>query len=137
VDRSVSPRRLVTLLLAGFAAFALVIASLGIYAVVSYDVTQRRREIGIRLALGATPGRVRARVLARTLRLAGVGLSAGLVAAWGLARVLRGLLFGVTAADPAAFGAALGALASVAVLAGYLPARRASRLDPSDALRAE
>jgi putative ABC transport system permease protein len=137
VDESVSPRRLIVVLLGGFAAFALVLASLGIYAVISYGVVQRRREIGIRMALGATPGRVQLGVLTGTLRLTAVGLTVGLAASWGLARVIRSLLFGVSFSDPATFAAALAALTVVAALAAYLPARRAAHLKPVDALRAE
>ena len=137
VDESVSPRRFIVMLLGGFAAFALVLASLGIYAVVSYGVVQRRREIGIRMALGATPSHVQLGVLSRTLRLTAVGLALGIVASWGLARVMQSLLYGVTFTDPTTFAAALVALTAVAALAVYLPARRAAHLKPVEALRAE
>jgi predicted permease len=137
VDRSVSPRRFLVLLLASFAGFALVLASLGIYAVVSYGVVQRRREIGIRMALGATPGNVQLHVLRRTLQLAFVGLSLGLVASWALGRTMQSLLYGVTFSDPTTFAGALAVLAIIAALAGALPARRAAHLDPLEALRTE
>ena len=137
VDQAVSPRRFLVLVLGGFAAFALVLASLGIYAVVSYGVLQRRREIGIRMALGATPTDVQLDVLGRTLRLAAVGLSVGLLASWMLARLLQSLLYGVTFTDPATFSLAIGSLVSVAALAGYLPARRAALVNPADTLRSE
>jgi predicted permease len=137
VDRSVSPRRLVVQLVTGFAGFALVLAALGIYAVISYGVTQRTREFGVRLALGAPAGALRARVLGQTLRLAAAGAAVGLAGAWAFARTIRGLLFGVTVSDPLTFAAALALLGAVAALAGYLPARRASRLSPVEALRAE
>jgi putative ABC transport system permease protein len=137
VDRSVSPRRFLVLLLGGFAGFALVLASLGIYAVVSYGVVQRRREIAIRMALGATPGNVQLHVLRRTLQLAFIGVSLGLVASWTLGRTMQSLLYGVTFSDPTTFAGALAVLALIAVLAGVLPARRAAHLDPLETLRTE
>ena len=137
VDQSVSPRRVIMMLLSGFAAFALVLASLGIFAVVSYGVVQRRREIGIRLALGATSAHVQLGVLLRTLRLTSLGLASGLAASWAIARVMQSMLFGVTFTDPATFAAALGALVAVAALAAFVPARRATRIEPAEALRAE
>jgi len=137
VDKAVSPRRFVVLLLGGFALFALILASLGIYAVISYSVNQRTQEIGIRMALGASAGNLQMRIIAQTLGLAVVGMLLGGVASWGLAGTLRGLLFGITATDPATFLSMLIVLASVAAIAGYLPARRASRIDPMIALRAE
>jgi predicted permease len=137
VDRSVSPRRFIVLLLAGFAAFALILAALGIYGVISYSVNQRKHEIGIRLALGASALDLQKLILGETLKLAAIGMSVGLAAAWSLGRVLQGLLFGIMPSDPLTFAAALVLLTGVAALAGYLPARRASRLDPVVALRAE
>jgi ABC-type antimicrobial peptide transport system permease subunit len=137
VDRSVSPRRLVVLMLGGFAAFALILASLGIYGLISYSVNQRTQEIGIRMALGASARNVQTRIVVHTLRLAAIGMSLGVVASWIVARSLSGLLFGVTASDPVTFLGMLVILAAVAMLAGYLPARRASRIDPLVALRAE
>jgi predicted permease len=135
VDRAVSPRRFVVLLLGGFAGFALVLASLGIYAVISYSVSQRTQEIGIRMALGASAERLERTILLETLGLAGIGMVVGVVASWALARTLSGLLFGVTSSDPVTFAGMLVILTSVAALAGYLPARRASRIDPMSALR--
>ncbi|HTI38168.1 MAG TPA: ABC transporter permease [Vicinamibacterales bacterium] len=137
VDRSVSPRRFVVLILAAFAGFALVLASLGIYGLISYSVSQRRQEIGIRMALGASARRVRARIIGETLRLAITGVSLGIVASWVVARALGGLLFGVAATDPVTFASMMAMLIAIALLAGYLPARRASRMDPLAALRAE
>jgi len=137
VDRSVSPRRFLVMLLGAFAAFALVLASLGIYGLISYSVNQRTQEIGIRMALGASARDVQTRIVFQTLRLAAVGLAIGVGVSWAMARSLSGLLFGVTATDPVTFLGMLLVLAIVATLAGYLPARRASRIDPLVALRAE
>ncbi len=137
VDRSVSPRRFTVLLLGGFAVFALILASLGIYALISYSVNQRTQEIGIRMALGASARDVQARIIGQTLRLVVIGLVIGAGASSLLARSASGLLFGVTAGDPRTFVGTIGVLAIVALLAGYLPARRASRIDPMVALRAE
>jgi predicted permease len=136
VDKAVSPRRFVVLLLGGFALFALLLASLGIYGVVSYGVNQRTQEIGIRMALGASASGLQGKIIGQTLGLAAIGMLIGAVASWGLARALSGLLFGVTASDPLTFLGMPVVLALVAAAAGYLPARRASRIDPSIALRA-
>ncbi len=137
VDKSVSSRRFVVLILAGFALFALVLASLGIYGLISYSVTQRTQEIGIRMALGASARDVQTRIVIQTLRMAAIGMTIGVVGSLALTRSVSGLLFGVTATDPATFAAMLLVLAIVAGLAGYLPARRASRIDPLAALRTE
>ena len=136
VDKAVSPRRFVVLLLGGFALFALLLASLGIYGVVSYGVNQRTQEIGIRMALGASAARLQAGIIGQTLGLAAAGMLIGAAASRVLARALGGLLFGVTADDPLTFLGMSLVLTLVAVAAGYLPARRASRIDPSIALRA-
>jgi predicted permease len=137
VDRSVSPRRFVVVLLGGFAALALVLASLGIYGVVSYSVTQRTQEIGIRMALGASAGQVQMRVLRQTVVLALIGAGIGVVVSMAAARLMESLLYGVQPGDIATFAGMLGVLTLVAALAGYLPARRASRIDPMSALRSE
>jgi predicted permease len=137
VDKSVSPRRFTVLLLGVFATFALVLASLGIYALISYSVNQRTQEIGIRMAVGATAGDVQRQIVAQTLWLTGIGLTVGAAASWMLGRGLGGLLFEVTATDPATFLGMLLVLTTVAMIAGYLPARRASRIDPMVALRSE
>ena len=136
VDKAVSPRRFVVLLLGGFALFALVLASLGIYALISYSVNQRTQEIGIRMALGASAGELQGQIILHTLGLAAMGMALGAGASWALARALRGFLFGVTASDPVTFLGMLTVITMVAALAGYVPARRASRIDPMVALRA-
>jgi predicted permease len=136
VDRSVSPRRFTVALLGGFALFALLLASLGIYGVVSYNVTQRTQEIGIRMALGASASGLQAGIIGQTLGLAAIGMAIGAVVSVLLARSLTGLLYGVTAADPVTYLSMPAVLALVAAIAGFLPARRASRIDPSIALRA-
>ncbi len=136
VDKAISPRRFVVLLLAGFAGFALILASLGIYGVISYSVNQRTQEIGIRMALGASARDLQSRILLQTLGLAAIGMLLGAAASWMLARSMRGLLYGVTSTDPVTFAGMLVVLTAVAAVAGYLPARRASRIDPMLALRA-
>ena len=137
VDRAVSPRRFVVMLLGGFALLALFLASLGIYGVVSYSVNQRTQEIGIRMALGASARHVQFRVLRETVGLALMGTLVGVVGSIGVARLLESLLFGVKPGDAVTFLAMTLVLTSVAALAGYLPARRASRIDPMSALRSE
>ncbi len=136
VDKAVSPRRFLVLLLAGFAGFALLLASLGIYAVISYSVNQRVQEIGIRMALGASATNLQSGILLHTLGLAALGLALGMAASRALTGVLESLLFGVTPGDPVTFIGIGALLIVVAALAGYFPARRASRIDPMVALRA-
>jgi predicted permease len=137
VDRAVSPRRFFMLLVGAFAGLGLLLAALGIYGVISYSVTQRTREIGIRMALGATVGQVRSLVLASTLRLAAVGMLLGALLSLGVSQVIASLLFATSPWNaPAYLGMAL-TLLLVALLAGYIPARRASRIEPMKALRAE
>jgi ABC-type antimicrobial peptide transport system permease subunit len=137
VDRAVSPRRFIVSLLGGFSLFALILASLGIYGVVSYGVTQRIPEIGVRMALGATAGDVRRQILSDTLIMALIGIALGAVMSFALSRVISTLLYATSATDPLTFMMMVVILAIVALLAGYLPARRASRIDPMKALRAE
>jgi predicted permease len=137
VDRSISPRRFIVQLLVGFAGFALILASLGIYAVISYTVSQRKREIGICVALGAQRWDLERQIVIQTMKLAATGMALGCVASLGAGRVMQTLLFGVTPSDPVTFAGALAGLTAVAMLAGYIPARRASRMDPVEALRAE
>lgn len=136
IDRSLFPRRMVVLMVGGFALFGLLIAALGIYAVFSYAVVQRTQEMGIRMALGATPAQILHTILGETGRLLAVGVVVGLPMAWMAARAIRGMLFEVASADPITFGGVLALLAAVAAFAGYLPARRATAVDPAIALRA-
>jgi predicted permease len=135
VDRAVSPRRFLVLLLGGFAVFALILASLGIYAVISYSVNQRVQEIGIRMALGASATDLQGRIVLRTLGLAAVGLAVGMAGARALSSALGSLLFGITSGDPVTFIEVGALLIAVAAVAGYIPAWRASRIDPMVALR--
>jgi predicted permease len=135
VERSVSPRRFILMVLGAFAGTALLLAALGIYAVLSYSVSQRIREIGIRMALGESAGSVRRRVVARTVLLAGAGVMIGAVVSLGAARLIRSLLYGVGPADVLSFTATALILFAVSALAGFLPALRASRTDPMVALR--
>jgi putative ABC transport system permease protein len=135
VDHAVSPRRFLVLLVSAFAAFGLILASLGIYGVISYSVTCQSQEIGIRMALGATAGQVQFGVVAQTMRLALVGIGIGTVASFVVARGIASLLFGTEATDPATFAAMVGILGAVALVAGQIPARRASRIDPMVVLR--
>ena len=135
VARSIATPRFTTLLVGAFATLALLLAGFGLFSVTAYSVAQRRREIGIRVALGAQPTDIRALVLGEALRLGVVGLALGLAGAFAATRVIDSLLFGVTAHDPATFAAVSGALLAVMVGAAYFPARRAMRVDPIVSLR--
>ena len=135
VDHAVSPRRFFVLLVGVFAGLGLLLASLGIYGVISYSVTQQTQEIGIRMALGATQARVQRGVIARTLKLALVGMAVGIVASFSISALIASLLFGTDPTDPITFAGMILLLVTVALIAGYLPARRASRIDPIVALR--
>jgi ABC-type antimicrobial peptide transport system permease subunit len=135
VDKAVSPRRLFTALLGAFSIFALCLALLGIYGVISYTVTHRRQEIGVRIALGASSRQVQGRIIRETVELAIAGILLGTLAAWIAGRTLSGFLFGITAADPLTYVAMVVLLSAVAIASGWLPARRASRIDPIVALR--
>jgi hypothetical protein len=137
VERAVSPRRFLLRLLGGFAGLALLLACLGIYGVVSYAVSQRVQEIAVRMALGATAGGVCREVLAGTLRLAAAGVGLGLIASFGLARLIAALLFGTSPTDSTTFAGTALLLTTVAVVAGAVPALRASSINPISALRAE
>ena len=135
VDHAVSPRRFFVMLVASFALLGLVLASLGIYGVISYSVTRQTQEIGIRMALGATAFQVQRGVIARALRLALAGVTLGTLGSFVTARWIASLLFGTRPTDPATFAGIVVLLCAVALFAGYLPARRASRIDPMIALR--
>jgi predicted permease len=137
VDRSVSPRRFFVYLVGIFAALGLILAALGIYGVISYSVTRQTQEIGIRMALGATPGMVQRSVLGRTLKLALIGIAVGAVASLAASQVIASLLFKTDSTDPGTFACVSTLLVLVALLAGYFPALRATRIDPTIALRSE
>jgi ABC-type antimicrobial peptide transport system permease subunit len=137
VAGSIADRRLYLWLLGGFAAVALLLAVAGVYGVVSYTVAQRTPEFGIRMALGADAGRVSRLVVWQGARLTLLGLAIGVPAAFVLMRLLAGLLYGVGAADPATYAAVALVLAAAALVASYVPARRATRVHPAIALRAE
>jgi predicted permease len=137
IASSVMRRRFTTLLLAIFSALALLLAAVGLYGVMSYTVSQRTREVGIRMALGARRSDVMKLVVGQGMALVGVGLGLGLLASIALRRVMSGLLFGVSATDPLVFSAFAVLMAIVALLANCLPARRAARVDPMVALRYE
>jgi predicted permease len=137
VDSSLAPERFAVTVLGFFAAIALALAALGLYGVISYSVTQRTQEIGVRMALGADRGRVLGMVVGQGMRLAAIGVGIGFMAAYGVARLLSSQLFEVNATDPETFLGVAVLLAFVALLACYLPARRATRVDPMTALRYE
>ena len=137
VDRATSPRRFLAVLVGIFATLGLVLASLGIYGVIAYSVSQRTQEIGIRMALGASAGQVQRSVMGKTLRLAAAGIAAGTAASFAMARGIAALLFGTEPTDAATYVGMIVLLGLVALAAGYLPARRASRIEPVRALRHE
>jgi predicted permease len=137
IGLSLLPQRLAAVLIGGFAVLGLLLAAIGVYGIIAFSVAQRTREIGIRIALGAGAGAVRRLVVGQAGRLVTAGVVLGVLAAFGVTRLLASLLYGVAPADPLTFGAAALLLIAVALLASYFPARRATRVDPVVALRAE
>lgn len=137
VSNSIARPRMYAVLVAIFSAVAVALASIGLYGVMAYSVAQRRREIGVRMALGAQRREVMGMVLRRSLVLAAIGIAIGLAGAAGLTRVLQGMLFGVKPSDPFTFGAVAALFAAIAVVASYVPAQRAAAVDPIEALRFE
>jgi predicted permease len=137
VTASVGQRRFAAMLLLVFAMFSLGLAAVGVYGLVAQSVVQRRRELGLRMAIGASPASLRALVVKESLALAAVGLAIGLVLAFGLTRLLESQLYAVSARDPLVFGAVGPVLLLVVAAASWLPARVASRTDPMTALQPE
>jgi len=135
VDAALVQERILAMI-AGFSGvLALLLAGLGLYGIVWYAVTSRRGEIGIRMALGATPANVAGLVLSRTAFLVGTGVAVGVVACWWMSRSLTSLVYGVEPRDVATMASAAGILAIVGLVAAWMPARRASRINPVEALR--
>ncbi|PYS68424.1 MAG: hypothetical protein DMF69_20270, partial [Acidobacteria bacterium] len=137
VDDSIAPRRFILSMLGIFALISFVLGAIGLYGVMAYHVTQRTREIGIRMALGAQRGDVGRLVVKQGMTLVLFAVTVGLGASWGLTRLMRSLLFGVSPIDPVAFAMPPILLTVIALLACYLPARRATKVDPLKALRYE
>jgi ABC-type antimicrobial peptide transport system permease subunit len=137
MSESVARPRLIMALLLVFAGVGVVLGAVGVYGVIAYAVGERRREIGVRIALGAEPSRVAGSVVARGVRYASIGVVIGLAGALAVTRVMRTLVFGVSTTDPATFGLLSVFLVVVAAVASYLPARQAAKTDPMVALRNE
>jgi ABC-type antimicrobial peptide transport system permease subunit len=137
VNRQLSEQRVTTRALIAFAAVALLLATLGIHGLVAYSVAQRTREIGVRMALGAEASSVLLLVTKRELRLAAMGIAFGIAGAFVLTQAIRVMLYGTSPTDPTVFIGSAALLATVMVVASYLPARRATRVDPMVALRVD
>jgi predicted permease len=137
VDQAIAPRRLITGILSSFSSFAVLLAALGLYGVIAYSVGQRTQEIGIRLALGAQRGNVLNLVVIEGLRMAGIGVAIGLATAFFVTRILQSQLYGVAASDPLTYALTATVLVGVSLLACYLPAHKAAKIDPMEALRYE
>jgi ABC-type antimicrobial peptide transport system permease subunit len=137
IDRSLLVERFVATLSTAFGILATLLAVIGLYGVMAFTVARRTREIGVRMALGAVRGDVVWLVMRDVLMLVGTGIVLGLAAAWGVSRAISSQLYGVSASDPITIVAAAAILAAVAMLAGYIPARRATRVNPVLALRYE
>jgi ABC-type antimicrobial peptide transport system permease subunit len=135
VSRAESPRRFFLLLVGAMAGLGLLLAALGIHGVISYSVSQQAREIGVRMALGASAGHIGRGVLLATLRVTLWGIGAGLAASLAVARLIGSLLYGTSPWDVPTYAAMAAAFLTVALISGYLPARRAARIDPMVALR--
>jgi putative ABC transport system permease protein len=136
-DRSLARTSLTLVMLAIAGAMALLLGLVGIYGVIAYAVSQRRREIGIRLALGADAANLKRLFVRHGLALAAIGVAIGLPVSAALTRLMKSLLFGISTLDPLAFAAAAAVLVFAAALASFLPARRAAAVDPAETLRAE
>ena len=137
IDQSLLNDRLIATLSTAFGVLATILAVIGLYGVMAYSVARRTREIGVRMALGALPGDVIWLVMREVVVLVGSGIVLGLIASWGLGRVVGSQLYGVSGSDPMTIAGACLVLAAVAALAGYVPARRATRVNPVLALRYE
>jgi hypothetical protein len=135
VEASITQERLVAMLSGFFGALALLLAALGLYGITAYAVTRRQVELGIRMAVGASPAGVIRLVLARVMLLVGGGILIGAIASWWLAKFIEAMLFGLAPRDPTTMTAAIAVLAAIGVLAGLLPARRAAGIDPARVLR--
>ncbi|HEY6341364.1 MAG TPA: FtsX-like permease family protein, partial [Bryobacteraceae bacterium] len=137
VDRFRERPRFTAALVSLFAVFGWILAAVGLYGVLSFLVSRRTREIGVRMALGATPAKIVALISGEAFAMVGAGLAAGVIAAAALTRLIQGLLFEISPEDPVSFGLAILALVAAAGLAAWIPSRRAAAVDPAVALRSE